>query len=61
MLALCNTDAHDHTRRHLVFDAAVETLGVLPNNDQVHVLVSSVNTGHAAHGPHRRIQIEGLA
>jgi hypothetical protein len=54
-------EAGHHARRHLVLDAAVQALGVLAHDDQVHVVVAGGHAGQAAHRAHGRVEVQGLA
>ena len=52
--------AHHDARDHLVLDAAVETLGVLSDDDEVHVVVTRLQARQRTNGADGRIQIQPL-
>jgi len=57
------SDLHrrDHAGDDFVFDAAVEALGVLADDDQVDAFVSGLDAGHGADGADGGVEVELLA
>ena len=59
--ASCDLEALDHAGYDLVFQSRVEALGVLPDDDQVDVLVTGTDAGHGSDRSHGGVQAEVLA